>query len=221
MSGNEYDSDAVGKYLEMPSISIISIPIIDDDCYDTYYDDTDPFQDDNNNNYTTSVPNNDPEQFEYIVLTLKEVQGRFEPTVFSNSYVHHSTVPATCSICLKSQTNFQSLICNHAFCHDCWSQYIETKCHSHYCLSKFLDFLKDFSYALFHLDIECMKCDIRIPQKYFLWIFSMIILSIRCSFILEHLSSDNQKELYKKSVVKSMIKVSVDSRQRSSINKCH
>jgi len=148
MSGNEYDSDA-----------------IDDDCYDTYYDDTDPFQDDNNNNYTTNVNNNDPEQFEYIVIQLKEVQQRFEPTVFSNSYIHTSTSPAICSICFKNQTNFQSLVCNHAFCHDCWSQYIDTKFQSHN-----------------SLNLECMKCDVRIPQN----------------FVLEHLSSDNNKELYKK-----------------------
>jgi hypothetical protein len=110
---------------------------IDDDCYDTYYDDTDPFQDDNNNNYTTNVNNNDPEQFEYIVMTLKEVQTRFEPSVFSNSYIHTSSSPAICSICFKNQTNFQSLICNHAFCYDCWSQYIDTKFQSHKCSSKF------------------------------------------------------------------------------------
>jgi hypothetical protein len=82
--------------------------------------------------------NNDPEQFEYIVITLKEVQTRFEPTAFSNSYIQNSSSPAICSICLKNQTNFQSLICNHAFCHDCWSQYIDTKFQSNNCLSKFL-----------------------------------------------------------------------------------
>jgi hypothetical protein len=132
MSTNEYDSDA-----------------IDDDCYDTFYDDTDPFQDDNNNNYTTNMTNNDPEQFEYIVIPLKEVQTRFEPTTFSNSYIQNSSSPATCSICLKNQTNFQSLICNHSFCHDCWSQYIDTKFQSYNCLN-----------------IECMKCDVRIPQNF-------------------------------------------------------
>ncbi|CAF0802590.1 unnamed protein product [Rotaria sordida] len=155
MSENEYDSDA-----------------IDDDCYDTYYDDKDPFQDDNNNNYTTNVTSNDPEQFEYIVNTIKEVQTRFEPIVFSNSYICTSSSPAICSICFKNQTNFQSLICNHAFCHDCWSQYIDTK------------FLSNN-----YLNIECMKCDLRIPQN----------------FVLEHLSSDKNKESYKKLVVKSMI----------------
>ncbi|CAF2656124.1 unnamed protein product [Rotaria sp. Silwood2] len=108
MSENEHDSDA-----------------INDDCYDTYYDDKDPFQDDNNNNYTTSVTSNDPEQFEYIINTIKEVQTRFEPLVFSNAYIHTSSSSAICSICFKSETNFQSLICNHAFCHDCWSQYID------------------------------------------------------------------------------------------------
>ena len=129
MSGNEYDSDAIGKHKHLFLLSINKYLYfqIDDDCYDTYYDDTDPFQDDNNNNYTTSVNSNDPEQFEYIVNTLKEIQTRFEPTVFSTSYIHTSSSSAICSICFKNQTNFQSLICNHAFCHDCWSQYIDTK----------------------------------------------------------------------------------------------
>jgi len=154
MSGNEYDSDAIGKLENHSSLvyNWIFIFKLDDDCYETYYDDTDPFQDDNNNNYTTNVNNNDPEQFEYIVITLKEVQTRFEPTVFSNSYIHNSFSPEICSICFKTQTNFQSLICNHAFCYDCWSQYIDTKFQSHNYLNKFLD-------------IECMKCDVRIPQK--------------------------------------------------------
>ena len=137
MSGNEYDSDANGKCSSDGHVKSISFNRLDDDCYDTYYDDTDPFQDDNNNNYTTSVPNNDPEQFEYIVISWKDVQGRFEPTAFSNSYAKNSSLPAICSICFKNQTHFQSLVCNHAFCHDCWTQYIETKFHSHHCLSKF------------------------------------------------------------------------------------
>ncbi|CAF2890492.1 unnamed protein product [Rotaria sp. Silwood2] len=156
MSENEHDSDA-----------------INDDCYDTYYDDKDPFQDDNNNNYTTSVTSNDPEQFEYIINTIKEVQTRFEPLVFSNAYIHTSSSSAICSICFKSETNFQSLICNHAFCHDCWSQYIDVKFLSDNCLN-----------------MECMKCNLRIPQN----------------FVLEHLSSDKKiKNLIKKLVVKSMI----------------
>ncbi len=114
----------------------LSVICIDDDCYDTYYDDTDPFQDDNNNNYTTNVNTNDPEQFEYIVSKLNEVQTRFEPSAFSSSYIYTSSIPAICSICLKNQTNFESLVCNHAFCHDCWSQYIDTKFQYHHCISK-------------------------------------------------------------------------------------
>jgi hypothetical protein len=110
---------------------------IDDDCYDTYYDDTDPFQDDNNNNYTTNINTNDPEQFEYIVNKLSEIQIRFEPSAFSSSsYIHTSSIPAICSICFKNQTNFESLLCNHAFCHDCWSQYIDTKFQYQNCISK-------------------------------------------------------------------------------------
>lgn len=121
----------------------------EDDCYETFYDDTDPYQDDNNNNYTTNMNNNnDPEQFEYIVISLKDIQTRFEPILFSNSYINNSSSQGICSICLKNQINFQSLICNHIFCHDCWSQYIDTKFQSHYLLN-----------------IECMKCDVRIPQK--------------------------------------------------------
>ena len=58
---------------------------IDDDCYDTLYDDTDPFQDDNNNNYTTSVSTNDPEQFEYFVSTLNEIKVRLEPSNLSST----------------------------------------------------------------------------------------------------------------------------------------
>jgi hypothetical protein len=145
MSTNEYDSDAIGKLEYLSNLhQWIHIFKIDDDCYDTFYDDTDPFQDDNNNNYTTNMTNNDPEQFEYIVIPLKEVQTRFEPTTFSNSYIQNSSSPATCSICLKNQTNFQSLICNHSFCHDCWSQYIDTKFQSYNCLSKKYSFLNFF-----------------------------------------------------------------------------
>jgi hypothetical protein len=84
------------------------------------------------------VNTNDPEQFEYIVSTFKEVQTRFEPSIFSNSYIHTSSSSAVCSICYKTQTNFQSLICNHAFCHDCWSQYIDTKFQYYKCISKFV-----------------------------------------------------------------------------------
>jgi hypothetical protein len=120
---------------------------IDDDCFDTYYDDTDPFQDDNNNNYTTNVNSNDPEQFEYTVSTLKEIQTRFEPSVFSNSYIHTSSSPAICSICFKTQTNFQSLICNHAFCHECWSQYVDTKFQSHNYLSKLFSSFQTLTYS--------------------------------------------------------------------------
>ena len=107
----------------------------DDDCYDTYYDDTDPFQDDNNNNYTTNVNTNDPEQFEYIVNKLNEIETRFEPSAFLSSYIHTSSTPDICSICLKNQTNFESLICNHTFCRDCWSQYIDTKFQYYNCTS--------------------------------------------------------------------------------------
>ena len=131
----------------MPSVSIVHrhrkvnltrVRLDDDDCYETYYDETDPFQDDNNNNYATTVNTNDPEQFECVPSSLKEVQARFEPSAFSASYVHTSSTPAVCSICLKSQTNFESLICNHAFCRDCWSQYIETNFHHHHhCISMF------------------------------------------------------------------------------------
>ncbi len=121
---------------------IASFIHIDDDCYDTYYDDTDPFQDDNNNNYTTNVDTNDPEQFECIISKLNEIQARFEPSVFSSSYIHTSSIPDTCSICLKNQTNFESLICNHAFCHDCWSQYIDTKLQYYNCISKLHPLLK-------------------------------------------------------------------------------
>lgn len=145
------------------------------------------------------------------MVTLKEVQGRFEPTVFSNSFVHNSTVPATCSICLKNQTNFQSLICNHAFCHDCWSQYIETKFHSHHCLSKFsIESMIFFTIVSSRYRMYEMRCSN--PTKVFFFIFPKRKLHFLCSFILEHLSSDNQKELYKKLVVKSMIKVSEKSR---------
>ncbi|CAF4463415.1 unnamed protein product [Rotaria sp. Silwood2] len=158
MSGNEYENSDT----------------TDDECYDTYYDDTDPFQDDNNNNYTTNINANDPEQFEYKVSLLNEVQARFEPSTFSSSYIHTSSIPDICSICFKNQTNFESLVCNHAFCHDCWSQYIDTKFQYQNCIN-----------------YECMKCDKRIPHN----------------FVLQHLSSDNRKELYKKLVVKAMIQV--------------
>ncbi|CAF2919337.1 unnamed protein product [Rotaria sp. Silwood2] len=93
MSGNEYENSDT----------------TDDECYDTYYDDTDPFQDDNNNNYTTNINANDPEQFEYKVSLLNEVQARFEPSTFSSSYIHTSSIPDICSICFKNQTNFESL----------------------------------------------------------------------------------------------------------------
>lgn len=136
MSGNEYDSsDAIGKtyccffsFITIKNLFFFLFVIYtDDDCYDTYYDDTDPFQDDNNNNYTTNVNTNDPEQFEYIVHKLNDIQARFEPTAFSSSYIQTSSTPATCSICLSTQTNFQSIVCNHAFCNDCWTHYIDTK----------------------------------------------------------------------------------------------
>ncbi|CAF3117665.1 unnamed protein product [Rotaria socialis] len=135
MSGNEYESgDAT-----------------DDDCYESYYDDTDPFQDDNNNNYTTNMHTNDPEQFEYNISTLLDVQTRFEPSTFSSSYIHTSSTPGICSICFKNQANFESVVCNHAFCHDCWSQYIDTKFQYQNCIN-----------------YECMKCDNRIPHNFVL-----------------------------------------------------
>jgi len=110
--------------------------------------------------------NHDPEQFEYLVLSFKEIQARFEPTIFSNSYIHtSSSSPAICSICVKSQSNFQSLICNHAFCHDCWTQYIEMKFQSHNYLSKNEKIFILKICLNQNLDIECMKCDVRIPQK--------------------------------------------------------
>ena len=86
---------------------------------------------------------NDPEQFEYIANTIQEIQTLYEPLAFSNSYIRASASPAVCSICFRKQTNFQSLICNHAFCYDCWSQYIETKFQSYNCLSK-INFFKSY-----------------------------------------------------------------------------
>jgi hypothetical protein len=136
----------------------------DDDCYDTFYDDTDPFQDDNNNNYTTNVNTNDPEQFEYIVSKLNEIQTRFEPSTFSSSYIYTSSTPDICSICLKNQTNFESVICNHAFCRDCWSQYIDTKFQYYNCISMLHHLFFSILFYLLHIDYECMKCDKRIPH---------------------------------------------------------
>lgn len=71
---------------------------------------------------------NDPEHFEYRVTDFAEIEKRFESTIFpsSSSYTQTSSTSVTCLICLKSQTNFESLICQHTFCRDCWSQYIET-----------------------------------------------------------------------------------------------
>jgi hypothetical protein len=145
MSDNDYDSsDVIGMFYKiiihrcLLSIDGVRSDADGYDLYDDDNDDQDPFQDDNNNNYTTSVNTNDPEQFEYLISQLTDIQARFESTAFPSSYIQAAPTSSsvTCSICLKNQTNFESLVCQHVFCHDCWSQYIDTNFQYRRCISK-------------------------------------------------------------------------------------
>ena len=135
MSDNDYDSnEPIGEFFfveERNGPMFDRNSFADDEDDDVGYDPyDDPFQDDNNNNCTTTMIDNDPEHFEYRVTDFVEMEKRLEATAFpsaaSPSYAQSSSTPATCSICWKSQNQFESLICQHTFCCDCWSQYIET-----------------------------------------------------------------------------------------------
>lgn len=152
MSDNDYnDSDGIGKLklieIRWQNDFFLLNSVLDDDCYDPYDDDgADPFQDDNNNNYTTNVINNDPEYFQYTVHKFDEIQSRLEPTIFPSSFVENSSTEEFCSICLKKQNDFESLICRHAFCRACWIQYIETNFKIQFCTSSF-DLGENFSFV--------------------------------------------------------------------------
>lgn len=135
MSDNDYDSnEPIGEFCfeRREEKTLIGKSLADDEDDDGGYDPyDDPFQDDNNNNCTTTMIDNDPEHFEYRVTEFPEMQKRLEATAFpssssSSSYAQSSSTLATCSICWKSQNQFESVNCQHTFCCDCWSQYIET-----------------------------------------------------------------------------------------------
>ncbi|CAF0843165.1 unnamed protein product [Didymodactylos carnosus] len=111
----------------------------------------------------------------HLLLEEARIQPK-HPEIISKSNSSSSQQSSTliCIICMKSYSNtndFESLACGHSFCHDCWCQYIDTKFKNGYCLN-----------------IECMKCDLRVPQN----------------FALQHLLSDSAKELYKKMTLKQL-----------------